>query len=145
MPEESFLVGKPLRWSYETGQWYEEAVDGKNKVQCDIDDDEEFAVDVRSYSEVWQLWQDRKPTHRVGGRRIDGWINCPRDQLPDQDRDKWPLRDDEPSDPWVNSYQVTLVRLSDDKFFTWSAQYGATRGSASSSTRWARRPSIIPA
>src|SRR6516164_604835 len=36
MPEESFLVGKPLRWSYETGQWYEEAVDGKNKVQVDI-------------------------------------------------------------------------------------------------------------
>jgi hypothetical protein len=121
LPDESFLTGTPLRWGYETGNWWEEVLEGKDRVQMNIGDDEEFIVDARSYAETYRRVENGKVTHRLGGRRIDGWINCPRDQLPDQDRDKWPLggKNNEPRDPWISACQITLVRLSDDKFFTW--------------------------
>jgi hypothetical protein len=130
MPDDSFLVGAPLRWSYETGNWWEELLEGRERVSVDIGEDEEFIVDVRSYRETYRRVEDSKVTHRLGGRRIDGWINCTRDKLPDQDKNRWPIggKKSEPRDPWISSCQITLVRLADDKFFTWEAQYDAARG-----------------
>jgi hypothetical protein len=128
IPEESFLVGKPMKWSWETGRWLFDFVSGKNVDTVLVDNDEEFAVDLRSYSETWTRWQDRKPTHRLGGRRIDGWINPPRDQLPDQNKDLWPIKNDKPKDPWADAWQIVLRRLGDDQLFTWEAQYSAKRG-----------------
>jgi hypothetical protein len=128
IPEESFLVGKPMKWSWETGRWFFDFVNGKNVDSVLVDSDEEFGVDLRSYSDTVTRWQDGKPTHRLGGRRIDGWINPPRDQLPDQNKDLWPIRKDKPKDPWADSWQIVLRRLNDGQLFTWETQYSAKRG-----------------
>jgi hypothetical protein len=128
MPIDTFLVGRPLKWLYETGRWCVEVYVDKNKNLVDVDANDEFLVDLRSYTEVWKRWENSKVTHQLGGRPIDGCINVVRDQLPDRDRSKWPLGDKGAQDPWRESYQITLVRVRDDQFLTWAAQYSGTRG-----------------
>jgi hypothetical protein len=128
MSIDTFLVGRPLKWLYETGRWFVEVYVDKNKNLVDVDANDEFLVDLRSYTEVWKRWENSKVTHQLGGRPIDGWINVARDQLPDNDRSKWSLGDKGPQDPWRESYQITLVRIRDDQFLTWAAQYSGTRG-----------------
>jgi len=128
LPEESFLVGKPLKWLWQTGRWCFDVFIGKNTELVFVDSDEEFGVDLRSYSETYTRWWDKKPTHRVGGRRVDGWINPPHDQLPDRDKDRWPTKNDRPKDPWQDSWQIVLRRLDDQQNFTWEAQFSAKRG-----------------
>jgi hypothetical protein len=85
-------------------------------------------ADVRSYCETWKRFADRKVTHQFGGRRIDGWINCPGEQLPGYREAEWPLTDKGPRNPWVEAYQIVLKRVGDGMFATWSAQWSATRG-----------------
>jgi hypothetical protein len=129
LPDESFLVGKPLKWSYETGRWYFDVAVGKDTEHIFVGSDEEFVVDLRSYTETLVRRQDRKVTHRIGGRRIDGWINVPHDQLPDRDVSKWPLYKNEPNDPWSDGWQIVLRRIDDDQLFTWEAgNFWAKRG-----------------
>jgi hypothetical protein len=127
LPDE-FLVGKPMKWSWETGRWHFDVFVGKDTEQVFVRSDEEFGIDLRSYTETETRWWERKKTHCLGGRRVDGWINPARDQLPDQDKDKWKLKNNKPKDPWVDAWQITLRRLGDKQFFTWEAQYSAKRG-----------------
>jgi hypothetical protein len=150
MPDEYFLVGKPLNWNYETGRWSIQI--GKDNYAL-VDDADEWLVDVRSYSEIWKRREDSKVTHQLGGRRIDGWVNCPRDQLPDQNKDQWKERkkgkDGEPKDPWQRSVQIVLKRVGDaTTFVTWSAIFSAEAGMSEFLDAFARqakdRPGLSP-
>src|SRR2546430_17326572 len=58
IPEESFLVGKPLKWGWETGRWFFDVINGKNVDQILVADDEEFGVDLRSYAGTVTRWEE---------------------------------------------------------------------------------------
>jgi hypothetical protein len=127
-PEESFLVGRSLQWSWETGRWSYQVFNGKDRTEVTVAEDDEWLIDVRSYSETWKRFADRKVTHQLGGRRIDGWINCPGEQLPGYRESEWLPTDKGPRNPWVESFQIVLKRVGDDMLATWSAQWSAKRG-----------------
>jgi hypothetical protein len=122
-------VGKELRYAYTKGVWF----DGKEAEP--IGTDERFAVDPRSFAEVWKRWakgagqSKRGVTDTIGGRRVDGWINPPRHLLPENEEERWPRNDNgEPEDPWQEEARMVLRRLSDGQLFTWSARYGDRKG-----------------
>ena len=73
------MVGEPLRFI--KGIW-------KKKKDSDfviVDKLSQFVVDVRSYKHGWMRWQDKRPTHRFMGRKIDGWPLPTRDRLPEKE------------------------------------------------------------
>jgi hypothetical protein len=109
-------VGLELKFVYATGKWFVKT--GKDEEE--VGATEIFAVDMRSYAAVWKRWakvqgrSKRSVTDMIGGRRVDGWVNPPRDLMPENAEDKWPLDDDrEPEDPWQENSQIVLRRLSD--------------------------------
>lgn len=122
-------VGRELRHAYAKGVWF----DGKEAEP--IGADERFAVDPRSFAEVWKRWakgagqSKRGVTDTIGGRRVDGWINPPRHLMPENEEERWPRNDNgEPEDPWQEEARIVLRRLSDGQLFTWSARYGDRKG-----------------
>jgi hypothetical protein len=125
-------VGRELKFSYKSGGWYD-------KINKDTEEEvgatETFKVDARSYTEVWKRWgklegqSKRTVIDMIGGRAVDGWRNPPRYLMPETDKSKWPKDEDgEPADPWSESAQIALRRISDDQLFTWVAQYSNRRG-----------------
>jgi hypothetical protein len=118
----SELIGSPLK--FVKGSWYVGKGDGSEEVSPT----EPFVVDVRSYTVVWIRWKDRKPTHKIGGRRVDGWISPARERLPDQDKSRWPIGKKGPEDPWQETHMLLLRDESGELFTFASSSYGAAKG-----------------
>jgi hypothetical protein len=126
-------VGGELKFIYGTGNFLTKL----NKEEEKVGAAETFKADPRSYTEAWKRWGKlegqlkRSVVDVIGGRRVDGWINPPRDQLPENDASKWPLDDyGEPKDPWQEYSTLVFCRVSDGQLFTMSLQYGNRRGMA---------------
>jgi hypothetical protein len=125
-------VGLELKFAYVTGKW---SVKINSEEEEEVGATEIFKVDVRSYAELYKRWgkvegrSKRAVTDMIGGRRVDGWINPPRHLMPEYDKSKWPLGDNgDRRDPWQETSQIVLRRVSDGQLVTWSAQYSNRRG-----------------
>jgi hypothetical protein len=63
----SDIIGLPLK--YTKGKWtIRESKDNESVVGAT----DMFVVDVLSLSEGWERWENKKRTHKLIGRRIDG-------------------------------------------------------------------------
>jgi hypothetical protein len=109
------FVGTPLR--YEKGKWFKQLAKDK---RTEIAPGAEFSVDVLSYAHGYIKWEKRKRVFKALGRPIDGFRLPARNQLPDQDEDRWPVNSKgQQEDPWVQTHQVTMRDCSDDTLVTW--------------------------
>jgi hypothetical protein len=102
------FVGLPLK--FVKGRWY--VKDGE--AETDVDKTEIFVVDPLSYTEAIVCWKDKKRVHRIGGRRVDGFVLPPRHLLPDQDKAGTK------SDPWQEQRSIVL-RDAHGQLFTWTS------------------------
>src|SRR5262249_24939787 len=108
-------VGLPLK--YTKGRWLvRETKD--NEVEVGAND--RFVVDILSYSEGWIRWANKKPTHKLMGRRVDGFISPLRDRLPEFDKESWPIGPKGREDPWQENQQLIMRDLSNDQLLTWT-------------------------
>jgi hypothetical protein len=109
------FIGTPLR--YEKGKWFKQLAKDK---RIEIAPGAEFSVDVLSYAHGYVKWEKRKPVFKALARPIDGFKLPARNQLPDQDEDRWPVNSrGQQEDPWVQTNQVTMRDCSDDTLVTW--------------------------
>lgn len=119
----SDIVGLPLR--YVKGQWtIRETKDNEIKVGSTDD----FVVDVLSYAEGWERWETKKRTHKIIGRRIDGFVAPPRHVLPEADKEEWPIGPKGRTDPWQEVQQIVLKDRANGQLLTWTnSSYGGRR------------------
>jgi hypothetical protein len=111
-------VGLPLK--YAKGHWY--VKQGKDN-EVEVGPTDPYVVDMLSYTEEWKRWQDKKPTHKISGRRVDGFINPPRHLLPEYENKDgtWPIGAKGPADPWQEGQRLTLRDLATGELVTWSS------------------------
>ena len=114
------IVGLPLK--YVKGVWtIHEDKDNKRP----IGPTDPFVVDPLSFSERVIRWENKRPTHRFGGRRVDGFVAPPRHVLPEADKKDWPVAASGPVDPWQVSQLVVLRDLATGELVTWvSSSFG---------------------
>jgi hypothetical protein len=103
----SDFVGLPLK--FVKGRWF--IKEGNEEI--DIGKTDIFVVDPLSYTETIVCWQDKKPMHKIGGRRVDGFVLPPRHLLPDADKAG------KQDDPWQEQRSIVL-RSADGQLFTWT-------------------------
>jgi hypothetical protein len=118
------FVGVPLK--FQKGKWIK--AHGKdNNVQ--VGATAQFAVDVRSYAFGRIRWENKRPTHKLLGRPIDGFVLPAREPLGDNDQNRWPTGPDgKRQDPWQETHQITMRDLDADELVTWvSATYGGRK------------------
>jgi hypothetical protein len=114
------IVGLPLK--YAKGRW---TVRETKDAEVDVRATDPFVVDVLSYREGWFRWENKKPTHKFLGRRVDGFISPPRHVLPEADQDEWPIGPKGPTDPWQEVQQLVLRDLTTGQLVTWTTNsYG---------------------
>jgi hypothetical protein len=109
------MVGLPLK--YARGRW---SIRESKDNEVDVDVNERFVVDALSYSEEWKRWQDKKPTHKLSGRRVDGFVAPPRHVLPEADREEWPTGPKGPTDPWQEAQSLVLKSVATGELYTWT-------------------------
>jgi hypothetical protein len=117
------FVGAPLKFI--DGRWFIRK--GKDE-EVDVGTTESFVADMRSYAEEWVRWIAKKPTHKITGRRVDGYINPPRHTLPEYDKKDWPIGPKGPKDPWQESLRIVLRDLVRDELVTWVSSSWGGRG-----------------
>lgn len=114
------MVGLPLKFN--KGVWLIQE-DKDNKIK--IGEEDRFCVDMLSYREGWIRWANKKPTHKLMGRRVDGFISPTRDRLPEYNKEEWPVGAKGPEDPWQEQQELVLRNITNNELFTWtSASYG---------------------
>jgi hypothetical protein len=104
-------VGDDLR--FKKGKWSKAVGEEKHEIGKTTP----FAVDLLSYQRGWYRWENKKP-YKLMGRPIDGFISPARNQLPDQDKSRWPYDNGKPIDPWQETLMITMRDLSDDRLCT---------------------------
>jgi hypothetical protein len=116
----SDIVGLPLK--YTKGKWtIRESKDNESVVGAT----DMFVVDVLSYSEGWVRWENKKRTHKIIARRIDGFISPPRHVLPEVDETEWPYDAKGPKDPWSEIQAIVMRDLTGERLVTWTSDsYG---------------------
>ena len=108
-------VGDDLKFN--KGKWAQ--IVGEEKTE--ISATEPFAADVRSYRRGWIKWEDRKPTLKIIGRPIDGFVSPMRKRLGDLDENRWPRNSrGEPQDPWQENFFLTMRNLTSGRICTWN-------------------------
>jgi hypothetical protein len=108
-------VGDDLK--FKKGRWVKVIGDEEIKISATAT----FVVDTKSYRRGWIRWIDRKPTFKLIGRPIDGFVSPMRERLPDRDENRWP-RDAKgvPQDPWQESFSIVMRDLGDTRLCTWT-------------------------
>ena len=105
-------VGDDLR--FKKGKWLKIVAEEKREIGKTTS----FAVDLRSYQRGWIRWDNKKPTCKLIGRPIDGFVSPVRGRLPDQDKSLWSHVNGQPTDPWQETLMITMRDLSDDRLCT---------------------------
>jgi hypothetical protein len=105
-------VGDDLR--FKKGKWRKIVGEEKHEIGKTTP----FGVDLLSYQRGWIRWDNKKPTCKLIGRPIDGFISPVRSRLPDQDKSRWPHDNGQPTDPWQETLMITMRDLSDDRLCT---------------------------
>jgi hypothetical protein len=95
------MVGVPLK--FKQGVWSKKNTDDFVKVTAT----QRFIVDIRSYQHGWIRWQDKRPTHRWMGRKVDGWPLPVRSRLPEPELEG-------PDDPWKETHRIVMRDLGGD-------------------------------
>src|SRR5262245_17690413 len=90
----SDIVGLPLKFN--KGDWLIQK-DKDNKAK--VNEEDRFCADALSYREGWIRWENKKPTHKFMARRVDGFISPQRHQMPECNKEEWPLGPGGPQDP----------------------------------------------
>src|SRR5215471_6708944 len=90
------MVGVPLK--FVKGVWQKKNTDQFIKVAPT----QTFIVDVLSYEHGWIRWEDKKPTHRCMGRKVDHHPLPDRSQLPEKE-----MAGAE-NDPWQQTHRIVM-------------------------------------
>ena len=110
------FVGVPLKFT--KGKWTKSVAKDKGEA---VGDTAPFVVDILSYACGWVKWENRKPVFKHVFRPVDGFILPPRDRLPDQDKDHWPVdASGKRADPWQENHQLVLKDVTADELVTWT-------------------------
>src|SRR5271155_4271135 len=106
------FVGVQLK--FKKGKWTKIPSKG---VEVEIGDTAAFAVDMLSYACGWVKWENKKPVQRHIYRPIDGWRLPSREQMPNADKNSWPLQSatGTRTDPWQENHQIVLKDLSEEQ------------------------------
>jgi hypothetical protein len=91
--------------------------------------DEDYLVDVRSFTLRWNRWQGNRVTATKGpGRPIDGYVLCDRSALPDRDESRWEIGSrGNKKDPWQKQFSIVIKKISDGSLYTWRPSYDGRR------------------
>jgi hypothetical protein len=108
-------VGDDLKFT--KGKWAQIVGEEKIEISATV----VFAADVLSYWRGWIKWEDRKPTFKIIGRPIDGFVSPMRKRLGDLDENRWPRNSrGEPQDPWQENFSLTMRNLTSGRICTWN-------------------------
>src|SRR5262249_8034509 len=99
----SDIIGLPVK--HVKGRWF---VRLSKEEEREVGPTDTFVVDPISYAEGWMRWEDKKPTHKLIARRVDGFISPPRNVLPEQDERLWPIEKGIPKDRWQQVERLLL-------------------------------------
>jgi hypothetical protein len=110
----SDLVGLPLK--FVKGKWF---IRESREKEHEVGATDMFVVDPLSYAEGWIRWQDKKPTHKLYARRVDGFVSPPRHVLPEAEEHQWPMGAKGPEDPWQRVQFLLLKEVTTDQLLTW--------------------------
>lgn len=110
------FVGTPMK--YRQGHWYRKPSKGE---EVEIGNTETFIIDPLSFAKSWVKWENKQKTGQVGpGRRVDGFLLPLRDQLPDQDENRWPYdKHGKRQDPWSENHQITMKDSANGDLLTY--------------------------
>jgi hypothetical protein len=129
----SDIVGLQLKFA--KGKWIiRESKDDEREVEPT----DTFLVDPLSFVDGWIRWENKKPTHKAYGRRVDGFIPPPRGMLPEREESKWPMGAKGPEDPWQRVQSLLFKELATGELMTWqSSSWGGTGAIGEFLNAWA--------
>jgi hypothetical protein len=117
----SSIEGDLLRFTKQ-GDW----VAGQE--QTELPEGTELIMGINTLKVGWQKWEDQKPVDSRMGLKAEGYRPPSRDELGDNDEDKWEEYDGEPRDPWQKTSQCQLLDPSTGQVYTYvtSSKSGET-------------------
>lgn len=113
--DNDFRVGDDLR--FVKGKWTKHVGDRKIEITATMP----FIFDMLSYQHGWICWRDRKPTYKLIGRPIDGFVSPVRDRLGDLEERNWPRNNKgEHIDPWQETFSIVMRDVTTGALCTWT-------------------------
>jgi len=141
------LIGTLTPLKFAKGDWTKGFKDEETPVGATA----QFVVDVLSYERGWVRWENKQPTFRRMGRKIDGFIQPTKNELPERDESSWPYNNrGERQDPWQETFQINLrdinaVNNDDDGLVTFTTtSWGGRKALGTVIKTYAREASKHP-